>query len=101
MAAPGHRFRIELKPSAEAALAKIPKKTRERIAVRIDALSGDPHPSGCKKLEGEDETYRIRVGDHRILYQVRDDILLILVVRIAHRKDVYRNLGFRVRLGGL
>jgi mRNA interferase RelE/StbE len=92
MAAPGRRYEIELKPSAAAELARIPRKVRERIAVRIDALAAVPYPPGSKKLEGEDETYRIRVGDYRILYQVKDDVLLILVVRIAHRKDVYRNL---------
>ncbi|MGP0069515.1 MAG: type II toxin-antitoxin system RelE family toxin [Isosphaeraceae bacterium] len=92
MAAQDRRYEIELKPSAAAELAKFPRKVRERIAARINALTAIPRPPGSKKLEGEDETYRIRVGDYRILYQVRDEVLLILVVRIAHRKDVYRNL---------
>lgn len=70
MAAPDRRYRIELKPSAAAEFAKIPEKVRERMAVRIDDLATVPRPNGSKKLEGEDETYRIRVGDYRILYQL-------------------------------
>jgi mRNA interferase RelE/StbE len=92
MATSAGRYRIELKSSAAAELAKIPKNRRQRIADRINALANEPHPPGSKKLEGEANAYRIRVGDYRILYQVQDDLLLILVIRIAHRKDVYRNL---------
>jgi len=56
----------------------------------MDALAINPRPKGVKKLTGLDSLYRIRTGDYRIVYQVRDDRLIVLVVRIGHRKDVYR-----------
>ena len=58
----------------------------------MNTLADLPRPPGSKKPEGEENADRIRVGDYRVLYQVQDDVLFILVVRIGHRKDVYRNL---------
>lgn len=89
---PHQRYRIELKPSAAKALAGIPHPDRLRIARRIDALAGDPRPAGAVKLAGEDELYRVRVGDYRIVYQIQDRVLMVLVVRIGHRREVYRRL---------
>ena len=85
-------YRIELKPSAVKALAKIPQPHRGRIAKRIDRLAENPRPHGVKKLEDKSSLYRIRVGDYRVVYQIQDDVLLVLVVRIAGRGDVYRDL---------
>ena len=56
----------------------------------MDGLAKEPRPKGVKKLSGADDLYRIRVGDYRVVYQIRDDRLIVLVVRIGHRKDVYR-----------
>lgn len=56
----------------------------------MDALAGDPRPKGVKKLFGLDDLYRIRVGEYRVVYQIQDNRLIVLVVRIGHRKDVYR-----------
>ncbi len=56
----------------------------------MDGLAVNPRPKGVKKLSGLDDLYRIRVGDYRIVYQIHDDRLIVLVVRIGHRKDVYR-----------
>ena len=56
----------------------------------MDALAANPRPRGVKKLTGLDDLYRIRVADYRIVYQIQDDRLIVLVVRIGHRKDVYR-----------
>ncbi len=89
---PHRRYRIELKPSAVKTLAAIPKPDRLRIARRIDALADDPRPDGAVKLAGEDDLYRVRAGDYRIVYQIQDRVLLVLVVRIGHRRDVYRGL---------
>lgn len=86
MAAGGRRYRIELKPTAAAELARIAEKDRRRIA----ALAEDPRPRRCTKLEGEEDLYRVRAGDYRILYAIRDELLLVLVVRVGHRRDVYR-----------
>jgi mRNA interferase RelE/StbE len=56
----------------------------------MEALGFDPRPRGCKKLHGEDSFYRVRAGDFRIIYAVRDDVLVVLVVKIGNRRDVYR-----------
>lgn len=89
-------YEIELTPAAEKALVKLAKKDRAQM-VRIDrallSLSENPTPSGCRHLVGEVvNLYRLRVGDYRIIYQVEGDRLVILVVHVGHRKDVYRHL---------
>jgi len=63
-----------------------------RVDAKIQALSADPRPSACAKLQGQIDLYRIRSGDHRIIYQIKDAQLLVLVVHVGDRKDVYRNL---------
>ena len=83
------KYKIEIKQSAAKELKKIDSKDQKRIITRIQSLSADPRPSGAKKLSGE-EKYRIRQGDYRILYYIRDDIITVIVVRIAHRREVYR-----------
>lgn len=85
-------YEVRLKPSAERALRKLPAQIRSRIGNRLDGLAGKPRPSGCEKLGGVDNLYRARVGDYRVVYQVSDDALVVLVVTIGHRGDVYRRL---------
>ena len=85
-------YRIEIKLSAIKALAVIPNPHRRRIAKVIDGLAQQPRPVGCTKLIGAETAYRIRVGDYRIIYQIEDRILIVFIIRIAHRKDVYRGL---------
>ncbi len=84
------RYKIEIKRSAEKEIDSIDRKDRLRIIERIRSLSDDPRPSGARKLSGE-EKYRIRQGNYRILYQIFDKIITIVVVRVAHRREVYRN----------
>jgi len=89
-------YHIELTPAAEKALAKIAKSNRtllKRLDHTLLSLAENPIPAGCKQLVGETPSlYRVRVGDYRILYQIEDDVLVILVVHVGHRKDVYRFL---------
>jgi mRNA interferase RelE/StbE len=85
-------YKIELKPSAIRTLGKIPKSDQRVIRLHIDSLANTPFPPNVKKLEGEENIYRIRVGDYRIVYQVHKKVLLILVLAIGHRKEVYRGL---------
>jgi mRNA interferase RelE/StbE len=85
-------YRIEVKPSAADALAKIPEPRRRRIVRKIDRLADNPRPRGAILLEGPSSLYRIRVGDYRIIYQIQDAALVVLVVRIGQRGDVYRHL---------
>lgn len=63
---------------------------QERIQRHIDALATEPRPPGCVKMSGIERTYRIRVGDYRIIYEIRDNVLIVLVLRIGHRREAYR-----------
>jgi len=83
-------YKVELRPSARKELLKLPRQDQIRLVRSMDALAIDPRPRGVKKLTGIEDLYRIRVGDYRIVYQIQDDRLIVLVVRIRHRKDVYR-----------
>ncbi len=85
-------YRIEIKLSAIKALAAIPNPHRRHIAKAIDGLAQQPRPVGCAKLVGSETAYRIRVGDYRIVYQILDRVLIVFIIRIAHRKDVFRGL---------
>ena len=84
------RYTVVLKPAAERALEKIAQPTLRRIAKAIDNLGTDPRPSGVTALQGEPGLLRIRVGDYRIIYIVRDDVLTVLVVTVGHRREVYQ-----------
>ena len=86
-------YRVELIPEAERSLAAIPVKHQRQIAKKIDLLTENPRPLGCKKLQGADHLYRVASGVYRIVYQIHDNTLTVLVVRIADRKDVYRRLS--------
>ena len=82
-------YKIFFKRSAVKDLDPIPKKDLQRIIKRIDSLKEDPRPPGCEKLTGQ-ERYRIRQGNYRIIYSIQDQELTIWVVKIGHRRDIYR-----------
>lgn len=82
---------IEVKRSARKALEALPREEHARVLRAIVTLAENPRPAGCKKLHGED-LWRIRAGDIRIVYEVLDDRLLVYVIRIAHRSEVYKKL---------
>jgi len=65
-------------------------RLKQRIVGAIDALAANPHPPGCVKLAGEEIVWRVRVGSYRILYEIHEGRLMVLVIRIAHRREVYR-----------
>ena len=83
------RYRVRIKASAAKELEALPKKDRVAVVKRIEALGDDPRPRGCQKLSG-DEKYRIRQGSYRILYMIKDEEIVVVVVKIGHRRDVYR-----------
>ena len=82
-------YKVYFKESVEKDLRQIPQKEIKKILRRIESLTVNPRPQGCEKLTGQ-ERYRIRHGHYRILYSVQDNELTIWVVKISHRKDVYR-----------
>jgi mRNA interferase RelE/StbE len=84
------RYRVFFKPSADKALGRLPQTVQRRIVAAVEELQENPRPPGCVKLTGEGDLWRIRAGDHRVVYTVCSDELTVLVVRVAHRKDVYR-----------
>lgn len=83
------KYKIEIKRSAAKEIGKLPPKDLKKILAKIKGLSGNPRPSDCKKLSGQ-EKYRIRYGFYRILYSIEDDILIVYVVKVGRRKEVYR-----------
>ena len=86
------KYQIEITEKIEKKVTKLPKKDKERIIEAIDSLTGNPRPDNCKKLKGNNKPplYRIRAGNYRIVYSIQDEVLLILVVEVGHRKDVYK-----------
>ena len=82
-------YEILIRRSAEKEIRELPRAARARVVQRIRALAASPRPPGCEKLAGRD-AYRIRIGLYRVIYTVEDRRLVIEVVRVAHRKEVYR-----------
>lgn len=83
------RYRLEIKKSAVKEIERLPRKDMKAVLERIESLSDNPRPHDCKKLSAQ-EKYRVRCGNYRILYSIEDDILIVFVVKVWHRKDVYR-----------
>jgi mRNA interferase RelE/StbE len=83
-------YQIEIAPAARRQIKKLPKAAQAVVIARLEALAEHPRPPGCRKLSGEENLYRVRKGDYRIVYQVQDARLVVLVVRVGDRRDVYR-----------
>ncbi len=83
-------YSVQIKPSAAKDISKLPRNVQRRVGEALDGLATSPRPNGGVKLAGLADLYRVRVGDYRILYQIRDKELIILVVSVAHRKEAYR-----------
>lgn len=83
-------YTVQITPAAERQLAKLDRRIRARLMEAIDNLAANPRPAGVKKLVGEQNAWRIRVGDYRIVYEIHDRRLLVLIIGLGHRGDVYR-----------
>ena len=83
-------YRIEIKAGAHKELLALANVFRDRVIAGIDALAADPRPHGSKKLAGFFKVYRIRIGDYRVIYEIENQVLVITVIRVAHRREVYR-----------
>jgi mRNA interferase RelE/StbE len=82
-------YEILIRRSAEKEIRDLPIGARARVVDRIRALADEPRPTGCEKLSGRD-AYRLRVGEYRVIYTIEDRVLVVEVVRVAHRKEAYR-----------
>ena len=85
---PRGRYRVELTPAAARRLRKLDPQTGRRIAGAIELLARDPRPPASRQLRGR-PGYRVRIGDYRLIYTIDDGVLLVVVLRLGHRKDVY------------
>jgi len=85
-------YKVTILPSALRDLQRLPRPIQTRIRDHIDKLAGNPRPPGSKLLKNGGGRMRIRVGEYRVIYKIEEEVLVVLVVKIGHRKDVYRNL---------
>lgn len=83
-------YDIEITRTAEKQLAKLPREDQRRVVRAVLALREDPRPRGSRKLSGYDDVFRLRVGHYRVIYSVSDETLIVLVLKIGRRGDVYR-----------
>lgn len=84
------RYEVEISRTAEKQLRALPRADRERVARRMHGLADDPFPRDTRKLAGLDDVFRVRVGRYRILYSVEEAALIIVVLKVGHRRDIYR-----------
>ncbi len=85
------RYSIEFQPAARRALDNLPRTIQVRIGHALNALAEQAHPPGAKKLSGKHDIWRLRVGDYRVVYTIEKGRLVILVLKLGHRRDVYRS----------
>ncbi len=85
-------YRIEFTSSAQREYLRLPKSDRQRIGQRVESLADNPRPAGCVKLAGATNLWRIRCGDYRVIYAIEDAALILAVVKVGHRREVYRGL---------
>ena len=84
------RYRVEISPAAERQLKKFNRAYKQKILNKIAALGENPRPHGYKHLTDEDNMYRVRVGDYRIIYEIQNKVLLVIVLRVGDRKESYK-----------
>lgn len=83
-------YKIEWKRSATKELRKLPRQMISKVVAAVDSLSSNPYPQGVRKLVSTENSYRIRVGDYRVLYNIVEKKLIVEIIRVGHRKDIYR-----------
>ncbi|MBA3564082.1 MAG: type II toxin-antitoxin system RelE/ParE family toxin [Gammaproteobacteria bacterium] len=83
-------YSIEVSATAEKQIRRLGSSDRLRVLRAIQQLSHNPRPRGCRKLQGYDDVFRMRIGTHRVIYSIETRRLLIIILKVGHRKDVYR-----------
>ena len=84
-------YSVEIAPTALRQLRKLDPTARRRIQAAIELLAADPRPPGAKKLVGGEGEWRVRTGDYRVVYEIHDDALVVLVLAVGHRREIYRS----------
>jgi mRNA interferase RelE/StbE len=84
------QYSVEIEVRAAREIRALPRREQEHVIARTEALARNPRPPGCVKLSGHSELWRVRSGNYRIVYQIEDERLLVIVVKVGHRRDVYR-----------
>jgi mRNA interferase RelE/StbE len=82
-------YRVEFAPLARRQIKKLPREVQKRIIERVEELASNPRPAGVKKLASGENLYRVRVGEYRAVYQIRDRELIVVIVKVGHRREVY------------
>jgi mRNA interferase RelE/StbE len=86
-------YKVKFTKGAKKQLRRLPLDVQERIQARVNDLKIEPRPDGVKKLKGQENSYRIRIGDYRVVYEIEDDVLKVTVVKVKHRSEVYKDDG--------
>ena len=84
------RYEVKLRPAAAKVVESLDKPVRRRVLARLEELRDDPRPPQCQKLKGKENEWRIKAGDYRIIYEIHDSVLLVKVIQVGHRREVYR-----------
>ncbi|MBN3897748.1 MAG: type II toxin-antitoxin system RelE/ParE family toxin [Nostoc sp. NOS(2021)] len=84
-------YEVKFSRGAKKQFRKLPIDVQQRIQTNINDLAIEPRPNGVKKLQGDDNSYRVRVGDYRVVYEVDDDVLIVTVIKVGHRSEIYKD----------
>lgn len=84
-------YEVKFSRGAKKQFSKLPIDVQQRIQTKINELAIEPRPNGVKKLQGDDNSYRVRVGDYRVVYELDDDVLIVTVIKVGHRSDIYKD----------
>jgi len=84
-------YEVKFSKGAKKQFRKLPLNVQQRIQTKINELAIEPRPNGVKKLQGDDNSYRLRVGDYRVIYEVVDNVLIVTVIKVGHRSDIYKD----------
>jgi mRNA interferase RelE/StbE len=86
-------YEVKFSKGAKKQFSKLPIDVQQRIQSKINELAIEPRPNGVKKLQADDNSYRVRVGDYRVVYEVADDVLVVTVIKVGHRSGIYKDEG--------
>ncbi|MEH2283001.1 MAG: type II toxin-antitoxin system RelE/ParE family toxin [Nostoc sp.] len=84
-------YEVKFSRGAKKQFRKLPIDVQQRIQTKINDLAIEPRPNGVKKLQDDDNSYRVRVGDYRVVYEVDDDVLIVTVIKVGHRSEIYKD----------